>query len=80
MKGTTLEGGNDGYAQCLEKAELVREGKDCTIITYSRMRYVVEQAVKSLESQGINPEVIDLISLKPFDMETIGNSIKKTHK
>merc|ERR1712146_676404 len=44
------------------------------------MGYVVEQAVKTLEADGFNPEVIDLISLKPFDMETIGNSIKKTHR
>lgn len=83
VKGTTLESGSkdgDGYCQSLEKAELVREGTDVTIITYSRMRYVVEQAVKTLEAEGLNPEVIDLISLKPFDMETIGNSIKKTHK
>lgn len=80
VKGTTLEGGDDGYCQSLERAELVREGEDVTIITYSRMRYVVEQAVKTLEADGFNPEVIDLISLKPFDMETIGNSIKKTHR
>lgn len=81
VKGTTLEGGDDyGYCQSLERAELVREGKDVTIITYSRMRYVVEQAVRTLEADGYDPEVVDLISLKPFDMETIGNSLKKTHK
>ena len=44
------------------------------------MRYVVMQAVAQLEKEGYNPEVIDLISLKPFDMETISNSIKKTRR
>lgn len=68
------------YVQCLERAELVREGTDVTIFCYSRMRYVVMQAVAELEKQGYNPEVVDLISLKPFDMETISKSIKKTRK
>jgi hypothetical protein len=76
--------------QPLEKAELVREGKQCTILTYSRMRfarrtlpsvrmvltevdlsYVVEQAVKEAVAAGYDPEVIDLISLKPFDQFAI---------
>ncbi len=49
---------HDGdYSQCLERAELVREGTDVTIFCYSRMRYVVMQAVAELEKQGYNPEV-----------------------
>ncbi|KAL4428236.1 hypothetical protein ABPG75_002325 [Micractinium tetrahymenae] len=68
------------YCQCLERAEVVREGTDVSIFCYSRMRYVVMQAVAELEKQGYNPEVVDLISLKPFDMETISKSIKKTRK
>ena len=76
----------------LERAELVREGKHCSILTYSRMRcerrassrglkhldlydcsrrYVVEQAVKEAVAAGYDPEVIDLISLKPFDQSAI---------
>lgn len=47
----------DGYYQPLEKAELVREGGDVTILCYSRMRYVVMQAVQTLEKQGFDPEV-----------------------
>ncbi len=64
----------------LDKAEVVRRGGDVTILTYSRMRHHVLQAVKTLESQGYDPEVIDLISLKPIDFDTIGPSIAKTHK
>lgn len=44
------------------------------------MRHHVTQALKTLEKQGYDPEVIDLISLKPLDMETIGASIRKTHR
>lgn len=76
VKGETI----DDYCQPLEKAETVRSGTDISIFTYSRMRYVVMQAVQELEKQGYNPEVIDLISLKPFDMETISKSIKKTRR
>jgi len=68
------------YVLPLDKAEIVRRGKDVTILTYSRMRYHVLQAVKVLEKQGYDPEVIDLISLKPLDFNTIGASIRKTHR
>jgi pyruvate dehydrogenase E1 component beta subunit len=68
------------YLLPLDKAEIVRRGQDVTILTYSRMRHHVTQALKTLEKQGYDPEVIDLISLKPLDMETIGASIRKTHR
>lgn len=68
------------YLVPLDKAEIVRRGKDVTILTYSRMRHHCTHALKALEKQGYDPEIIDLISLKPFDMETIGESIRKTHR
>jgi pyruvate dehydrogenase E1 component beta subunit len=71
---------DDEYVLPLDKAEMVREGKDVTILTYSRMRHHCTQAVKEIEKQGYDPEIIDLISLKPFDMETISKSVRKTHK
>lgn len=71
---------DDEYVLPLDKAEMVREGKDVTILTYSRMRHHCTQALKEIEKQGYDPEIIDLISLKPFDMETISESVRKTHK
>ncbi|MEB3311054.1 MAG: alpha-ketoacid dehydrogenase subunit beta [Snowella sp.] len=68
------------YIVPLDKAEIVRPGKDVTILTYSRMRHHCLQALKQLEKDGYDPEIIDLISLKPFDMETIAASVRKTHK
>jgi pyruvate dehydrogenase E1 component beta subunit len=68
------------YTLPLDKAELVREGKDITIITYSRMRHHVLKAVDRLIEKNIDPEVIDLISLKPIDIDTIITSIHKTHR
>lgn len=67
------------YVLPLDKAEIVREGNDITIITYSRMRHHVIQAAEVLAQEGYNPEILDLISLKPLDISTISDSIRKTH-
>jgi pyruvate dehydrogenase E1 component beta subunit len=71
---------DEEYLVPLDKAEVVRPGKDVTILTYSRMRHHVVQAAKGLTAKGFDPEVIDLISLKPLDFDTIGASIRKTHR
>lgn len=68
------------YVLPLDKAEIVKEGKDVTILTYSRMRHHCIQANKQLEKLGYDVEIIDLISLKPVDMETIAKSVRKTHR
>nr|YP_009297236.1 pyruvate dehydrogenase E1 component beta subunit [Porphyridium sordidum]AOM66579.1 pyruvate dehydrogenase E1 component beta subunit [Porphyridium sordidum] len=68
------------YVLPLDKAEIVRSGKDITILTYSRMRHHVVQASEQLIKEGYDPEVIDIISLKPIDIESIKVSIQKTHK
>ncbi len=71
---------DEEYLLPLDKAEIVREGSDVTILTYSRMRYHVLKAVETLVDKGYDPEVIDLISLKPLDLETIVTSLRKTHR
>jgi pyruvate dehydrogenase E1 component beta subunit len=68
------------YICALDQAEVVREGKDVTILTYSRMRHHCLKAVQQLETEGVDVELIDLVSLKPFDIATITASIRKTHK
>ena len=68
------------YFLPLNKAEFVRRGKDLTILTYSRMRHHVVQSLPTILQDGYDPEVIDLISLKPLDIESISLSVKKTHR
>ena len=68
------------YYLPLDKAEIVRVGNQVTILTYSRMRYHVMQASQILLQDSYDPEIIDLISLRPLDMQTIASSVKKTHK
>ena len=60
------------------KASIKKEGKDVTMISYSRMIYFVLSAAEELQKQGINAEVIDLRTIKPLDEELILASIEKT--
>lgn len=63
----------------LGKAEIKKEGKDVTVITYGRMLERVMQAAGEVEkSEGLSVEVVDLRTLVPLDKETVLNSVKKT--
>lgn len=62
------------------KANVVREGKDATIISYSRITHVALDAAAQLEKEGINVEVLDLRSLRPLDEEALVRTITKTHR
>ncbi len=77
MKGDCPEG---EYIVPLGKAEIVRQGRDVTIISYSRMIHTSLTAAGLLHKDGINAEVIDLLTLVPLDKHTILASIKKTGK
>jgi len=67
------------YLIPIGKADVKREGKDLTIVATSRMVLFALNAAEKLAEQGIDAEVIDPRTLKPLDMETIGNSVRKTH-
>jgi pyruvate/2-oxoglutarate/acetoin dehydrogenase E1 component len=60
------------------KAEIKREGKDLTVVSYSLMVHRVLRAAEELEREGIHIEVIDLRSLNPLDKKTILESVEKT--
>jgi pyruvate dehydrogenase E1 component beta subunit len=63
------------------KADLRREGEDVTIIAYSRMSHIAEQAAAMLQQRkGRTADVIDLRTLNPLDMETILASVRKTNR
>lgn len=62
------------------KANVVREGKDATIISYSRITHVALDAAAQLEKEGISVEVLDLRSLRPLDEESLVRTISKTHR
>ena len=67
------------YIIPLGVADIKKEGKDATIVSYSRMAMWSLQAARILaEKHGIDAEVIDLRTLKPMDIDTIAQSVKKT--
>jgi pyruvate dehydrogenase E1 component beta subunit len=66
------------YTIPLGLANVIREGTQCTVIAYSGMTVIADEAAKKAEEQGISVEVIDLRSLAPFDIDTLVRSVKKT--
>jgi len=64
----------------LGKAEVKREGKDVTVVAYSRMTLVALEAADRLTQEGIEAEVVDLRTLRPLDMATVLRSVRKTHR
>ena len=68
------------YTIPIGKADVKRQGKDVTIVTYSRMLFIALQAAKSLADEGIEAEVIDLRTLRPLDMDTVCESVRKTNR
>ncbi|MEP7086266.1 MAG: pyruvate dehydrogenase complex E1 component subunit beta [Gemmatimonadota bacterium] len=77
VKGEVPEG---EYTIPLGKAQVKREGDHVTIISYGKMINVANQAADTLAKDGIRAEVIDLLTLRPIDTETIIASVKKTNR
>jgi pyruvate dehydrogenase E1 component beta subunit len=62
------------------KARIARTGEHVTITAFSRMVKLALQAAEELEKAGISAEVIDLRSLRPFDVAAVAESVKKTNR
>ena len=69
---------DDYYTVPLGKADIKRSGDDFTIVAYSRMVQIALAAADKLAEEGINAEVIDLRSLRPWDAETVLESVRRT--
>ncbi|HBH07703.1 MAG TPA: pyruvate dehydrogenase complex E1 component subunit beta [Flavobacteriales bacterium] len=76
-KGEVPEG---EYILPIGKADVTREGPDCTIISFGKIIKLVKNAADELAKEGIKVEVIDLRTIRPLDSETIMNSVKKTNR
>jgi pyruvate dehydrogenase E1 component beta subunit len=62
------------------QANVVRAGKDATIISYGRIVHVALDAAAQLEKEGIDVEVLDLRSLRPLDEQALVRTVQKTHR
>ncbi|MBI4482754.1 MAG: alpha-ketoacid dehydrogenase subunit beta, partial [Acidobacteria bacterium] len=66
------------YTVPLGKAQVVREGKDVTVVAYGAMLHEALEAAKLAEEEDVAVEVIDLRTLLPWDAGTVLNSVQKT--
>jgi pyruvate dehydrogenase E1 component beta subunit len=80
LYGVKGEVPDDDYLVPLGKANVMRGGKDVTLISYSKCVYDSMAAANGLENEGIDAEVIDLRSLNPLDIGTVLESVRKTGK
>lgn len=76
-KGEVPEG---EYTIPLGVADIKREGKDVTIVSFGKIIKEAFTAADELEKEGISCEIVDLRTIRPMDHETILNSVKKTNR
>lgn len=77
---TTGEVPEDEYFTPIGKANILRQGKDVTIISYSAMVGKALEAADLLAQDNISAEVLDLRTIFPYDRETIAESVARTHR
>jgi len=75
MEGELEDGGLAPY-----RAAVRREGGDVTLVTYGGSLWKTLEAADELAAGGVQAEVIDLRSLRPLDMDTVLESVAKTHR
>jgi pyruvate dehydrogenase E1 component beta subunit len=69
-----------GFIVPIGRARIARSGEHVTITAFSRVVKLAMQAADELEKAGISAEVVDLRTLRPFDVETVVGSVKKTNR
>lgn len=77
--GDKMEIPIEEYLVPIGKARIVQEGTDVTLVSHSRMVNLCKEAAKELAKQGISAEVIDLRTIRPLDIATIAESVRKTN-
>ncbi|NRB23474.1 transketolase C-terminal domain-containing protein [Shewanella sp.] len=69
---------DEDYEIELGKAEVVRQGKDITLLAWGAQVEIIEHAADMAAKKGISCEIIDLRTLAPWDVDTLATSVKKT--
>lgn len=80
MYGVKGEVPEEGYLIPIGVSNKVREGGDCTLVAYSKMIPVCQEAAEKLVEEGVDCEIIDLRTLRPLDMNPVYQSIVKTNR
>ena len=71
---------DEEYVIPIGEAEVKREGSDVTIVAHSKMVHQSLQAARKLAEDGIEAEVVDLRTIRPLDIPTVIESVKKTNR
>lgn len=79
MLGDTGEVPEEEYVIPLGKAEVRRQGSNCTVVSFGRPVNFCLEAADELAKDGIDIEIIDARSIRPLDIDTIANSVRKTN-
>lgn len=80
MYGDKMEVPEGEYLIPLGVADIKREGKDVTIVSFGKIIKEAYKAADELEKEGISCEIIDLRTVRPMDHKTILESVKKTNR
>lgn len=80
MYGDKSEVPEEEYYIPIGKADIKKQGRDVTIVSFNKMMKVALGAAAELEKEDINAEVIDLRTIRPLDWMTVLESIKKTNR
>lgn len=78
--GDKMEIPAEEYLVPIGQAKVVREGTGLTLISYSRMLKFCLETALVMAREGVSVEVIDLRTIKPLDLATVGASVRKTHR
>lgn len=78
--GDKMEIPTEEYLVPIGKASVVVEGSDVTLVSHSRMVNLCKQAALELSKEGISVEVVDLRTIRPLDIDTVAQSVSKTHR
>ena len=71
---------DEPYDVPLGEAAVKREGTDVTLVAYGRMVHVAQDAARTLATRNVEAEVVDLRTLRPLDVDTVVESVKKTSR
>ena len=80
LYGVSGEVPDEPYQIPFGQAAVKRPGSDVTIVAYSRMVHTALEAARTLAARGVEAEVVDLRTLRPLDVETVVESVKKTNR
>jgi pyruvate dehydrogenase E1 component beta subunit len=64
----------------LGKADVKREGSDCTVIALGKMVHTALEAAEALAKDNVSIEVVDPRTIRPLDTDTLAESVRKTHR